>query len=103
MSKTMLDLTEPQRRSLQIVANHHGHDWRRELCQRWMNGTDVTYDQYTRALERMGLECCYLRQVRNSFGPSWLHSVCTIEPYGDTCEDKTILLYADKEGNSNNG
>lgn len=58
------ELTSEQREALLQFANRYGADWKRELLDRWVNGTDTA--------EPGGH---LLRQVRNRLGPQWLEKV----------------------------
>lgn len=54
-------LTREQFAALQRYAAQHGRTWKRDLSSAWASGTD----------EREP-DGAYLRQIRNTFGPSWL-------------------------------
>jgi hypothetical protein len=47
--------------ALKRFAERHGRPWKSQLNAAWLSGAD--------ACEEGG---CYLRQVRNQGGPSWL-------------------------------
>lgn len=62
---TIMDqLTTEQRGALEAYAEKYGPGWKDLLLTDWATGRDVT------ALGND--QGCYLRQVRNLFGPSWL-------------------------------
>lgn len=50
--------TGEQLEALKAYAAEHGRTWKHQLWQEWQDGTDI------------GL----LRQIRNEFGPRWLHT-----------------------------
>lgn len=52
--------------ALREFASIHGKGWKDTLCVYWANGRDAN------ALPND--QGCYLRAIRNTFGPSWLHS-----------------------------
>ena len=54
-------LTNEQRAALERYARVYGRTWKSKLNTAWFNGTDSNEP-----------DGCYLRQVRNLFGPSWL-------------------------------
>ena len=54
---------QEQLAALQRYATSRGRSWKQELNGAWMNGADARED-----------DGCLLRQVRNDFGPTWLHS-----------------------------
>jgi hypothetical protein len=58
------DLTPEQRHAVQSFADRHGPNWRGDLLDAWLNGSD--------AREPDGH---LLRQVRNKLGPTWLSKV----------------------------
>ena len=49
-------LTPEQDQALRAFAAEHGRTWKQELRDAWMRGSDTGA----------------LRQIRNTFGPSWL-------------------------------
>lgn len=51
--------------ALQKFANANGRSWKTELNTLWMNGA------YNNAVLG-GADPCYLQQVRNTLGPTWL-------------------------------
>ena len=55
--------SQEQLAALQRYATSRGRCWKQELNIAWMNGADARED-----------DGCFLRQVRNDFGPSWLYS-----------------------------
>ena len=57
----MKDLREDQSAALAAYAREHGRCWKRDLLADWMSGRDADHP-----------EGHLLRQVRNTFGPSWL-------------------------------
>lgn len=57
--------TPEQLKALRAYAERKGEFWKQALILDWMNGRDVT------AIPEGG---CYLRQLRNQFGPSWLET-----------------------------
>lgn len=62
---TTMELTKQHIEALRAFAQQHGKDWKRELLDQWMAGTDA-------ALNKDGH---LLRQVRNNLGPKWLLGV----------------------------
>jgi hypothetical protein len=56
-----LTLTPAQLEALCKWASTHGRTWKSSLRTAWMTGN---YDGFEGA--------CYLQQIRNTFGPSWL-------------------------------
>lgn len=52
-------LTDEQRTALEAFAQGNGQNWREKLGDLWRTGGDSPV----------------LRQVRNTFGPTWLHDV----------------------------
>lgn len=56
-------ITPEQAAALDLFARSHGVHWKRQLLTAWQRGTDDK--------EPGG---CYLRQLRNNFGPTWLGS-----------------------------
>jgi hypothetical protein len=54
--------TAEQIAALRSFAARNGRYWKRELNLKWFNGRDADEP-----------EACYLRQVRNILGPTWLH------------------------------
>jgi hypothetical protein len=60
MTKTA---TPEQIAALRTFAEMNGRKWKSALLDLWMNGGDVV------SIPTGG---CYLRQVRNTLGPSWL-------------------------------
>lgn len=55
--------TQEQLAALQQFANKNGRNWRRALCLAWETGRDEKKQN-----------ACFLRQVRNEYGPAWLFS-----------------------------
>jgi hypothetical protein len=56
-----MNLSREQEKALRDFAAKYGRNWKSKLNYKWMSGHDYR--------EEGG---CYLRQVRNQFGPSWL-------------------------------
>ena len=64
MVHTKLRLSMEQFAALRAFADANGIRWKSKLNDAWMTGR---YRDYP------GTDCyCYLQQVRNVFGPSWL-------------------------------
>lgn len=61
----MTNMTLEQYAAVCAFAAANGRCWRDKLRTLWMNGGDVNQP-----------DGCYLRQVRNSIGPSGLEKVC---------------------------
>ena len=55
--------SQEQLAALQRFADRVGRGWKLELSLAWSTGADERED-----------DACFLRQVRNDFGPTWLHS-----------------------------
>jgi len=51
------------------LDSSHNTDWKRALIQAWHNGSDANF--HGNDGRSYG---CYLRQLRNSFGPAWLEA-----------------------------
>lgn len=62
---------EEQLAALATYAERAGDDWKTRLSSDWMRAGSTTVDISTYSL---------LHQVRNNFGPSWLHKF-DLEPY----------------------
>jgi hypothetical protein len=54
-------LTPEQEAALVRFASDNGRKWKQALNLAWFDGSDANEP-----------DGCYLRQVRNQFGPSWL-------------------------------
>ena len=61
-----MELTTEQRAAIEAYARRYGPDWKESLSADWQSGRDVN------ALRHDGIDGCYLRQIRNQFGPAWL-------------------------------
>ena len=64
-----ISLTQEQQDALQQYANAHGRGWKSRLNADWARGGSNWPGPYH-----------LLHRVRNSHGPSWLHSGCEIKP-----------------------
>src|SRR5690349_4719146 len=71
----MRDLTPEQAAAIRAYAAQHGRTWKDQLLSDWMRAGSRTYRG----------EWCYLQQVRNQKGPSWLRSM-TLEPATETTD-----------------
>lgn len=56
-------LSAEQSHALQKFVAKHGRQWKSKLSNFWSTGTDVQQE-----------DGALLRQIRNSFGPTWLYS-----------------------------
>lgn len=65
----MKDLTPEQADAIRAYAAQHGRRWKDKLLNDWMRAGSRTYQG----------EWCYLQQVRNQHGPSWLRAM-TLTP-----------------------
>lgn len=54
-------IPEDQEAALKAFAEKHGKDWKRKLLDAWYSGTDTAEP-----------DGHLLRQIRNSYGPTWL-------------------------------
>jgi hypothetical protein len=61
----MKTLTQEQATAVRSYASQHGRRWKDKLLADWMQAGSRTYQG----------EWCYLQQVRNQRGPSWLRSM----------------------------
>jgi hypothetical protein len=71
----MKTLTPEQADAIRSYAAQHGTRWKDQLLTDWMRAGSRTYRG----------EGCYLQQVRNQHGPSWLRSM-TLEPITETTD-----------------
>jgi|SRR5690349_5339753 len=71
----MRDLTPEQAAAIRAYAAQHGRTWKDQLLSDWMRAGSRTYRG----------EWCYLQQIRNQKGPSWLRSM-TLEPATETTD-----------------
>lgn len=65
----MKTLTPEQADAIRSYAAQHGRTWKDQLLTDWLNAGSRTYRG----------EWCYLQQIRNQKGPSWLRAM-TLEP-----------------------
>lgn len=74
-------LTNDQARALYHFAWENGRTWKSKLLMAWENACqDLPYNFQYKGTGPVFEYRCYLQQIRNSLGPSWLKNYKLIEP-----------------------